>query len=154
MVERPLTAEQLWESLVTATGYRDSVPPSHRTLSGLAGDTARGQFVVAFLGESQPNSPQISILHSLKFLHGNVVGGMTDDRAGLLLTAVVEAPYLTDAQRIETLYLAAFARRPTAAEQKLVVEYLSDPSRPADVHRTWSDIFWALLNTSEFLLNH
>jgi hypothetical protein len=50
---------------------------------------------------------------------------------------------------IEKLYLATLSRRPTAAEMARLGEYVT--AHTADAY---GDILWALLNSSEFGLNH
>jgi hypothetical protein len=52
---------------------------------------------------------------------------------------------------VEELYLAAFARFPTAAEKEETLDYLA---RQKDPRRGLEDVLWALLNSREFLFNH
>ena len=53
---------------------------------------------------------------------------------------------------IEELYLAAFARQPTADEVKVASAAFDGP----DVTRQTAteDVMWALLNSAEFVFNH
>ncbi len=154
MVERPFTAEQLWDSLTTATGTRDPVPLAHRGLVGLPAKSPRTEFLTAFLGESRAESPQISILHSLKLLHGEYVDRMTSPKTSPVIVALADAPFLSRDEKVETLYLAVFARRPTAEEFSTIGAFLDAPERRADAARGLGDVLWALLNSPEFLLNH
>lgn len=150
MQERPLTAEQLWSSLVVATGYTDPVPLTHRGIAGM--DTSpRIQFLISFLGESRPDSPQISILHSLKLLHGNFINHSTSGETGSMVVAVSSSPFLTNNSRIETLYLAAFSRFPSDTELAIALSHLDSAEEPG---QGCGDVLWALINTSEFMLNH
>lgn len=55
------------------------------------------------------------------------------------------------AQALDEIYLAAFARVPTADERRLALEYVGRQTEP---RRALEDIVWALLNSREFLLNH
>jgi hypothetical protein len=57
----------------------------------------------------------------------------------------------TNEQAVEELYLAAFARIPTAAERQTAIEYLQ---RQTDRRRGMEDLLWVLLNTREFMFNH
>ena len=52
-------------------------------------------------------------------------------------------------QVVEGLYLTALSRRPTAEEAQKMRDYVARNSANA-----YADILWALLNTSEFVLNH
>lgn len=57
----------------------------------------------------------------------------------------------SDVEILEELYLSALARRPTDDERLAVRESLaSGPARD----EAWQDIFWALLNCSEFMFGH
>ncbi len=56
-----------------------------------------------------------------------------------------------DAEVIEEIYLAAFARPPLESEQKAVLEYVANQ---ADRRTAFEDLLWAVLNTKEFLFNH
>jgi hypothetical protein len=52
---------------------------------------------------------------------------------------------------VDSLYLACLSRRPTAEELQRLEAIMKDEPQPADgVH----DLFWALLNSREFLFNH
>ena len=57
----------------------------------------------------------------------------------------------TDAQILEELYLAAFSRFPTEAEQQTVLALLKDRKPRA---QAIGDLLWAVLNAKEFLFDH
>jgi hypothetical protein len=58
---------------------------------------------------------------------------------------------VSPADAVTELYLAAFARVPTAAEQQFALKYLqAEPNR----QRGLEDLCWALLNSREFMYNH
>src|SRR5262249_6566766 len=52
---------------------------------------------------------------------------------------------------VEQLYLAILSRRPTAEELQRRVLYVQ---RQTDARTAYGDLAWALLNCSEFALNH
>jgi hypothetical protein len=54
-------------------------------------------------------------------------------------------------QAVQDLYLASLSRRPTARETERALTYVS---RQKDTHQGLSDLLWALVNSSEFTLNH
>ena len=58
------------------------------------------------------------------------------------------------AQRVETLFLTALSRPPTAAELQKYSSYVESGGAAKDRKKALADVFWALLNTKEFLFNH
>jgi len=80
------------------------------------------------------------------------------------LAAVVDAPFASTAERIETLYLATLSRKPEAKEIDRTVRFVENArarARGKDAktqttayNRSLADVFWALLNAPEFVLNH
>ena len=52
---------------------------------------------------------------------------------------------------LEELYLAAFARQPTAQERQTALDYLR---RQPNLQRGLEDLLWTLVNTREFMFNH
>ncbi len=94
-------------------------------------------------------------------MNGDFVAQATSLEDSQTLRAVVEFPLMSDAEKLETLFLATLSRRPTPSELESMSLYLKDTvsENPADgaaqkSNRAYSDIYWALLNSSEFLLNH
>ena len=64
-----------------------------------------------------------------------------------------EMPRATVAQKIEALYLLTLGRKPTAKEMTKLEAYVAR-TEAAEENRRLSDVFWMLLNTAEFRLNH
>ena len=86
-------------------------------------------------------------------MNGRFVTDATSLRGSATLTAACETPALTTAERIEMLYLAALSRRPTAREAERLVQFVADVESTHERERL-ADIFWVLLNSAEFRLNH
>jgi hypothetical protein len=59
---------------------------------------------------------------------------------------------LTNTQKIRRLYEAALARRPTNREREIANQLLV--LRDGKVGPALQDIWWALLNSNEFILIH
>ena len=57
------------------------------------------------------------------------------------------------AQKIETLFLVALSRRPTEAEMEAFNEVYQS-SNYRDPMLGLQDVFWAVLNSNEFIINH
>ncbi len=60
----------------------------------------------------------------------------------------------TPTEIIDRLYLATLGRSPTDAEKKNLLEAVGDEKKAKEVKETLEDIFWALLNSKEFIFNH
>jgi hypothetical protein len=91
-------------------------------------------------------------LQALTLLNGADLAEATHPERGPLLGSL-EAPFLTDDDRLRTLFLATFSRQPTDDELSLCREQLAKYS-DSDRAKAYSDILWALLNSAEFALNH
>ena len=63
----------------------------------------------------------------------------------------MDSPFLDTKGRIETLYLATLSRTPRPEELKRVLEFLDQAGSQEE---GLADVFWALLNSAEFKLNH
>ncbi|MEQ8789271.1 MAG: DUF1549 domain-containing protein [Pirellulaceae bacterium] len=55
------------------------------------------------------------------------------------------------AEAVEHLYLAVLARRPSESESQQMLAYVE---QLGDERQAYGDIFWVLLNSAEFLVNH
>lgn len=60
----------------------------------------------------------------------------------------------TAEQIIEHLYLSAYSRPPTAAEMKKLMTAYGETKDPQKQNEILNDIFWAILNSKEFIFNH
>lgn len=145
---RGLTADQFYDSLAQAVGLPPDLTANPR---GIVVNGPRAAFLEKFAaGDDRPTEHQTSIPQALALMNGAFVAGATDLAQGETLGAVADAPFLDDQGRVETLFLAALSRRPRPEESARLVAYVaSRGSRPA-----LADIFWALLNSAEFKLNH
>jgi hypothetical protein len=157
---RGLTAEQLFDSVAMATGYRDT-RSSDNLFANLLGlnRSARADFLIRFASNERPIDSQVSILHALSLMNGKVTADATTLEKSETLASVVDAPFLTTGQRIETLYLATLCRKPEQKELDRAVKFVQDAVRKAKGKKdadsnALADVFWALLNSPEFILNH
>jgi hypothetical protein len=145
---RGMSPEQLYESLAQAVGLPFEATPPQR---GLVPTGPKAVFLDKFAaGDERPTERETSIPQALAFLHGGLVADATSLERGETLVAVAEVPFLDTTGRIETLFLAALTRRPTAEESARLVAYVEG----RDPKRALTDVFWALLNSAEFKLNH
>ena len=153
MAVKGLSSEQLFDSLAQATGYREL----NRNLSPFAFNvgTPRGKFLELFNSDNdKPVERETTILQALAMMNGQLVSNATHLSRSRTLAAVAEYPLMTTAERIEALYLAALSRPPRVEESARLVKYVESTEKAPDRRRALGDVFWALLNSSEFMLNH
>lgn len=146
-----MTPEQLYDSLVQATGFRDG-NTTQQPLNPFGDDSMRNRFLAKFADQSARRSEaQTSIPQALSLMNGTFTADATSLQRSQIMSAIIELPVLDTAGRIETLCLATLSRRPDAEEAKLLLEYVQ---RSADEKEALADVFWALLNSAEFIFNH
>jgi hypothetical protein len=149
-----LTAEQLYDSIVEATRYNE-VEPVNAPRGFVQLNSARAEFVGRFSNHTDKRTEfQTSILQALALMNGKFVSDATSVEKSVTLAGVVDAPWMKTSDKVEALYLAALSRKPRAEELERLVKYVDrgGPGGPKD--KALADVFWALLNSSEFILNH
>jgi hypothetical protein len=152
MALKGLSAEQLFDSISQATGFFEAF--SNRNALGMMNTTPREEFVRMFENSSDTiTERQTTILQALSMMNGQFVTDATGLEKSATLTAVADFPLMSTAERIETLYLAAFSRKPRRDELDRFVNYVDSGGAVKDPKNALSDVFWALLNSSEFLFN-
>jgi hypothetical protein len=153
---RGLSAEQLLDSVAQATGYRDTSPRDPRILGGPT--TGRDELLTKFTEQSdRPTEFQTTILQALALMNGRLIADQTTLERSDLLAAILEAPFLDTAEQIETLYLATLSRKPKPKELQRALGFIENSegeNRETARKQAMTDLFWALLNSGEFLLNH
>jgi hypothetical protein len=153
---RGLTGEQLFDSVALATGYRDS-GGSDDLITGIVGGnrSARSEFLTKFAPSERPTDAQSSILQALSLMNGKVIAKATALEHSETLAAVADAPFLSTSEQIETLYLASLSRKPSPKELDRAVRFVQDAGQGKEAtSNALADLFWALLNCPEFILNH
>lgn len=150
MTVKVLTPEQLFDSLTQVVGVPNRANQRRRQGAVAARPlniTPRTQFVNFFKGDDNAEATeyQAGIPQVLRLMN-----------SPLLNNGAMLGPLLKSSKRpvqvIEHLYLATLARRPTSRELErslaLVRKHRDEP------RQAFGDVLWALLNSSEFALNH
>ena len=164
---RQMRAEELYESLLIATrvgetgaSYEEQEREKGRWLN---------QFVTAFGTDEGGESTTFdgTITQTLMMFNGGMIRSATSAGRGSFLWDIAHNG-LTPSETIEYLFLAALARKPTPAEVDVANQLLTaragdqfapeQPRRPVNAERAGlgalQDIWWAVLNSNEFILNH
>jgi hypothetical protein len=148
---RQMQAEQLYESLLVATeahktqgGYEEQERTKAQWLSQftLAFGTDEGDETTTFNG---------TIPQALMMFNGEMIQRATSAEPGSFLHKIATGK-LKNPARVDHLYMAALARKPTGNEMKIAGSLLA--ARGGDLTAALQDLWWALLNSSEVILNH
>jgi hypothetical protein len=149
---RGLSPEQLFDSLAVATEYQDAAPAD--PLAAFRGpQTPRAQFLAKFAAQDQKLDYQTSILQALYLMNNDFVADRTNVQKNRTLATLAEQRTGT-VRKVESLYLVVLSRKPRPEESKRFVQYVDEGGAAGDQKKALADVFWVLLNSPEFLLNH
>jgi hypothetical protein len=153
---RRLSAEQLYDSIMQATGAPRALPGVPAGFR--AAELPDSQVDVAFLdmfGRAPRESPcecertsDVSLGQTLNMVNGPTIGDAIAHPQGIIAKAV--AAGASNEKLIETIYLSALCRKASADELSRSLEYFKsagDPKAAAE------DLLWALINSPGFLFN-
>jgi len=148
---RQIQAEQLYESLLVSTEAhktRGSYEDQEKTKS----DWLR-QFTLAFGTDEGDDATTFNgtIPQALMMFNGELVKQATSAEKGTFLYEMATGN-MKPGDRINHLYLAALARKATKREMGIANDLLV--ARGGNVGAAMQDIWWALLNSNEFILIH
>jgi hypothetical protein len=151
---KSFTAEQLYDCITVVSGSGGAgAARADATSLARTGDATRAAFIQQFRTQpGQATDYQAGIPQALTMMHGALVSRATDKATSGLLKSL-SAPFFTDEQRVDTLFLATLSRYPAEGERDAVVETLAALGA-ADRQQALGDVLWALVNSAEFTLNH
>ena len=145
---RTLSPDQVFAALDQALSLKKGRSLSPRY-------TPEGMNLKARLEEARGTSPtdfKAGIPQALLLMNGSLVTQATTLEDSMTLRAVVEAPFLKDVEKLDTLFLAAYSRLPRADERERFMKVVRSSPDPEAQKRAYANIFWALLNSPEFVL--
>ncbi len=149
MPVRGLTGEQLYDSLRVAAG----LPVERLDLATNDAVRSRRRFAARFLIE-RPAEAERSVAQALTLLNGKLSTELTDPAKSPTLGAVADAPFLETRGKVETLFLAALGRTPHEDETAPFITHVEKTGAANDPVKAMADVFWVLLNSTEFNTNH
>ena len=154
MYLKSMQAEQLYDSLIVASNAHQS---------GRGGWSAQEeqrqkwmqQFIVAYENDENDESTTFNgtIPQALMMMNSELIEKACSIERGSFLFESMSKPG-TEPQKIQELYLAALSRRPTRSELSKVSKMLSDNKYRGQPLSAYQDLFWALLNSNEFVFIH
>ncbi|HEV3004657.1 MAG TPA: DUF1549 domain-containing protein [Pirellulales bacterium] len=148
---RQMTVEQLYDSLLVATEAHRAAG-NYEEQQRTKDDWAQ-QFTIAFGTDDNGEATTFdgTITQALMMMNGDLTRRATSSAAGGFLWKVSQRA-AQPAAPIKHLYQAALGRKPSKAELKLADELLA--ARGGNPQTVLEDVWWALLNSNEFILNH
>ncbi len=156
MSVKGLTAEQLYDSLAIATGFADDQEPAAAGfVNPFDGGGPRAEFLAKFSNfADRRTETQTSILQALSLMNGRITADATHATRSKALAGIIDSPFMDERQKLDALYLCALSRPMRADEAERMVAYVQKGGPSGDEHKALADVFWVLLNSSEFIFNH
>jgi len=155
MPVRGMTPEQFFDSVCEATGYEDQTVGPQFNNNPFGPQTPRAVFLNKFTTQDKRSETQTSILQALYLMNGKFVADRCkptrDSNESLFTIATTEQK---SQERVLSLYRLVLSREPTAAETKRFAEYIDRGGATGDTAQAVADVYWVLLNSAEFVLNH
>ncbi|MCA9086125.1 MAG: DUF1553 domain-containing protein, partial [Planctomycetaceae bacterium] len=152
---KTLTAEQVYDCISVATmlGNTEGGPTGLFDLVRY-GNSSREAFLQQFRTPAgQPTVYLGGIPQALTLMNGQLIENATGLSSSGLLKSL-EAPFFSNEQRLEVLYLATLSRPPRANEWELLRDYVPENATGNELQEALADVLWALLNSAEFTMNH
>jgi hypothetical protein len=151
MAVKVMSPEQLYDSLEQVLGKSETprgreAKKQQQPQKG-APRSERGQFVAFFQTDdgADPTEYGAGIPQALRLMNSNRMNSV------IALVNQVAKPGAKPEQVMESLYLATLSRRPKAEE---TTRLLAHVRKTTDARKAYGDVLWALINSSEFALNH
>jgi hypothetical protein len=148
---RQMQPEELYESLLAATEADAGMKAADR-------DAMKSRWMDQFttnLGNDEGTEKTTfngSIPQALTMMNGELVRRACGTDSGGFLQRVASNEQLSNRDKIFYLYRAALSRLPGSDETNVCNELLV--ARKGDVVQTLQDVWWAVLNSNEFILVH
>ena len=154
MALKPMGPEQLFDSLLTATSAQKAGGDNQADKKR---DAWLNQFIFAFANDEgeEGSSFQGTIPQALMMMNGELMEKATGGKPGSFVADLCEQAQGQSkadpaAYMVNNLYLAALSRYPTKGEMTHAAHYVNNFP---DTVNVLQDLFWALLNSNEFVLN-
>jgi hypothetical protein len=147
---RQMHAEEVYESLLTAT---EADQAARGEEAAKKKDAWLSQFVIAFGTDEGDDATTFngSIPQVLMMFNGDLMKNAVSTGKGGFLDKIAGSS-MSNASKIETLYMAALARKPSAPELSVANQMVA--ARKGDVVGALQDVWWAVLNSNEFIIKH
>jgi hypothetical protein len=154
MYVKSMSAEQLYDSLIVATEAHKSGRSSWAEAEKQRQQWMQ-QFVVAFDTDENDEATTFNgtIPQALMMMNGPLTENAINTKPGSFLYRVLAARG-NDQTRFSKLYLSALSRQPTKNEMAKLTQFFRTRRTDAERLAGYQDLYWALLNSNEFIFIH
>ena len=159
---KQMTVEQLFDSLLIATQAHEVFGSTWDAVEERRQEWLQ-QFVMAWNTDENDEADLFdgTIPQALMMMNGDLVDLALESDRGTLLSKVARSS-ASESEKIETIALAALSRMPSRQEstavRKLIRDSAARSNHPGDqqlaMQSGLQDLFWACLNSNEFILIH
>ncbi|OAI56473.1 hypothetical protein AYO47_09005, partial [Planctomyces sp. SCGC AG-212-M04] len=148
-----LRSDQIYSALAQVLGIEE-IPGLASLRRGPGGGPGRGNsgrrgFQLLF--GYDPSTPQADILgnipQALFLMNADALAPLTRSTGDTVLSRIL-AQNKDDEAALDELYLRVLSREPTSKERDITLAYIKNVGRRGEA---FEDVFWTLLNSSEFL---
>ncbi|TWT59029.1 hypothetical protein KOR42_24180 [Thalassoglobus neptunius] len=153
MYVKTMTAEQLYDSLLVATNAHASGAGNYER-----SEQQRMRWMQDYLrifGGNEDDEPTLfsgSIPQALLMMNGPLVQKAIDAEKGSYLHSVLSnTSFRNDSARIQALFVSSLGRLPSRNEITQIKKLMQLSRDPLTAYQ---DLYWALLNSNEFIVNH
>ncbi len=166
---KPLSAEQFFHSMLQATAFERLWKINMDSMSSDGGQDREGMLrnleyrkrdhLKKFLflldnGEMEEiEAFSGTVPQALMMINGSMVNDSADHKKHGTFVNFVLDNWRDTSERVEYMYLTVLSRKPTSKEQTFFQRYL-DRSNYTQKSLAYEDLYWVLLNSAEFSLNH
>lgn len=149
---KSMTGEQLFDSLVVATNAHKAGRSSWEQAEDQRQRWMQ-QFVRAFGTDENDESTSFdgTIPQALMMMNGDLMQSALSDSKGGLLSQVLTDNKLSTFDKVKRLYMATVGRIPSKNEFDRANRVLLKAKSATEAYQ---DLYWALLNSNEFIFNH
>jgi Protein of unknown function (DUF1553)/Protein of unknown function (DUF1549) len=151
---RRMTAEVLYDAINQVVGVSSGfggVPQGTRAVQ--LPDNGFNNYFLQVFGKPEAESacecersPEANLAQSLHLLNSPDMQNQLQNGQGIAAELAKDTER-SDEQKANTLYLRAFARKPTPAELELVCKHIANAQVKT---QAWEDVLWAMINAKEF----
>jgi hypothetical protein len=143
-LDKPLTAEQLFRSLLIATG---NLPDKDGKAAGISEKELRRAFVAQF-PDLFPAEYNASLQQAMFLANSRFLDSLVKPQAGNLPAKLIAMN--SNEQRVREAFATIFGREPDRDEQRECVNFLTVRPPESGIKQ----LLWALLTSAEFQMNH